>query len=166
MAIIQMDYYSKACENNKHMEFIVPGYDGWEQTPEPYRVLYVIPEGGMGANETVCLMSLRRWAMMTGIAVIVVDPEDYIKPGENQKLIWKEMLAVSREMFPLSRKREDTYLWIRDQEAQAIYDSGSMELSAFSKWIAPDVRSENANVLSRINQIEMQLESVFAFLMN
>ena len=137
MARLSVDYYSPSLMRTTTLDVILPvddhgealGLDAlrrsdpaaWERTPyppqkAPFKTLYLLH--GMSGNhrDFVSETRIRSWAESRGIAVVM--PSGYNafyldQPGSHNyyaRFVGQELVEVSRRMFPLSNRREDTFI--------------------------------------------------------
>lgn len=139
MALIELDYYSEALSNSVHLEVILPCNDGWPQASAPFQTLYFIPGSGYGSKEIVSTMSFRLQSMLKGIAVVVADGEKSCDKDYYEKYLdffGREIVEVTREIFPLSHKKEDTFIGgIGTGAIYAFRNSSKNNNDKFSKTI-------------------------------
>lgn len=84
-------------------------------TEPPYKTMYFLPGYSADATEILNYLSIRSHCELKGIAVVLVDGCNsfYIdRPEANQNFssFVKEVVEVTRKTFPLSDKREDTFI--------------------------------------------------------
>ncbi len=137
MAKLSVDYFSAALMRTTTLDVILPvegpgeamGVDyerrhdpsAWERTPypapkAPFRTLYLLH--GITGNHTdlVSETRIRTWAEQRGIAVVMPSGYNafYLDQPETHnyygRFVGEELLAVTRAMFPLSDRREDTFI--------------------------------------------------------
>lgn len=121
MAIIQVNFMSQSLMRTVPIQVILPvdkitalGISSREE--KPFKTLYLLH--GIFGNYTDWLSgtSLQRWAEEKDLAVVMPSGDNmfYVdqEAGHNYygELIGKELVEITRKMFPLSRKREDTYI--------------------------------------------------------
>lgn len=118
MALIQVNFYSKVLEKIVPINVILPVDKRMnEGKPDgPFQTLYLLH--GLTGNYTdwVAGSNIQRWAEEKDIAVIMPSGENsfYVdNPGVNKnygEFIGKELVRMTRKMFHLSDKREDTFV--------------------------------------------------------
>ena len=122
MALLQVDYLSEALFRQVTLSVILPvdkiDYDkrGYIPDKAPYKTLYLL-HGLLGDHtDWVSRTRIRIWAEEKNLAVVMPSGDNsfYFK-GRNPdtdygKFIGEELLEVTRKMFPLSHKREDTFI--------------------------------------------------------
>lgn len=121
MALIQVNYMSQALMRTVTVNVILPvdkitfpGMPVKEITG--YKTLYLLH--GIFGNYTDWISGTRiqRWAEEKNLAVVMPSGENHFyidqKKGHDLygEFIGKELVEITRKMFPLSRKREDTYI--------------------------------------------------------
>jgi len=121
MALLQVNFMSKALMRTVPMNVILPvdkmTFPGMpEREDKPFKTLYLLH--GVFGNYTdwVSGTNIQRWAEEKGLVVVMPSGDNmfYVdNPGANNyygEFIGKELVEVTRKMFHLSNKREDTYI--------------------------------------------------------
>lgn len=120
MAVIQLNYVSNALQRTVPVQVILPvdklTPDGKLPAPKKFKTLYLL-HGYLG-NYTDWLSGTRiqRWAEERDLAVVMPSGDNsfYVdRPATGNcygKFISQELVEVTRRMFPLSHRREDTYI--------------------------------------------------------
>ena len=121
MALIQMNLLSKALMRTVPVnvilpvdKMVLPGMPERESTP--YKTLYLLH--GVFGNYTdwLCGSRIQRYAEEHDLVVIMPSGDNafYVdQPGGHNfygEFIGKELVELTRKMFPLSHKREDTFI--------------------------------------------------------
>ena len=116
MAFIQMEYKSNALLRGTSVKVILPS-DGMAGGCEPpYRTVYFLPGYSATATELITYLSLRNQAELKGLAIVLPDGENLFYQDLPQRMtlystyVGEELVEVTRKLFPLSDKREDTYI--------------------------------------------------------
>lgn len=121
MALIQVNFMSRSLMRTVPVNVILPVdkmmfKDMPVREEKPYKTLYLLH--GIFGNYTdwVSGTNIQRWAEEKDLAVVMPSGDNsfYVdNPGVNNyygEFIGKELVEITRKMFPLSRKREDTYI--------------------------------------------------------
>lgn len=121
MALIQVNFISKSLMRTVPLNVILPidkfTFPGIpEKKAEPYKTLYLLH--GIFGNYTDWLSgtNIQRWADEKDLAVVMPSGDNmfYVDQKESQnyygEFIGKEIVDITRKMFPLSHKREDTFI--------------------------------------------------------
>ena len=120
MAIIQMNYVSNALFRTVPVQVILPvdklTPDGKLPLKKKFKTLYLLH--GLLGNYTdwVSGTRIQRWAEERDLAVVMPSGDNsfYVdRPASNNRygeFIGKELVEITRRMFPLSDKREDTFI--------------------------------------------------------
>lgn len=119
MALIQTDFFSHSLMRTVTFNAVIPSdkflFDGTRLTHKPYKTLYLLH--GVFGNYTDWITGTRvqRWAQENNLAVIMPSGEnkfyvDNPSSGDNGSLFIKELVEVTRDMFCLSEKKEDTFI--------------------------------------------------------
>ncbi len=121
MALIQVNFVSQALFRTVPIQVILPvdkiSFDS-KPTPEhgPYKTLYLLH--GLLGNYTdwVSGTRIQRWAEERDLAVVMPSGDNHFyldQPGggdDYARFIGEELVETTRRMFPLSRRREDTFI--------------------------------------------------------
>lgn len=121
MAILQMEFMSETLMRTVPVQIILPAdklsFPGQpKKRRQTYKTLYLLH--GVFGNHMDWLTgtNIRRWAEDKELAVIMPAGENmfYVdqEAGHNYygEYIGRELLDITRKMFPLSEKREDTFI--------------------------------------------------------
>ena len=121
MALIQVNFVSSSLGRTVPMQVILPvdkifGGNTPAAEPKPFKTLYLLH--GLLGNYTDWVTNTRiaRWAEAKNLAVVMPSGDnsfyvDWKMPNSNYgKFIGEELVAVTRKMFPLSKRREDTFI--------------------------------------------------------
>lgn len=121
MALIQVNFISKSLMRTVPVHVILPTdkmtFPGMPERGDlPYKTLYLLH--GVFGNYTdwISGTNIQRWAEEKDLAVVMPSGDNmfYVdqEAGHNYygEFIGKELVEMTRKMFPLSRKREDTYI--------------------------------------------------------
>lgn len=115
MALMQMEFKSETLKRTVTANVILPV----EKFRGPYPTLYLLHGLTDNYNGWLSYTRIRLWAESTGLAVVMPSGENsfymdiLVKDGclgDFGEYVGRELVEVTREMFPLSHKREDTYL--------------------------------------------------------
>ena len=120
MALIQFTYVSSLLLRSVPVQVILPADkltpDGAYMPIKKYKTLYLL-NGLWGSHvDWVSGTRIQRWAEERDLAVVMPSGENsfYLdRPGfhtEYGKFIGEELVQMTRRMFPLSDKREDTFI--------------------------------------------------------
>ena len=121
MALLQVNFFSDALKRTVPMQVILPadkvGPNGPIPVPENgYKTLYLLH--GLFGNYTdwVSNTRIQQWAEAHDLAVVMPSGDnsfyvDWKMPNSNYgRFIGEELVAVTRKMFHLSTRREDTFI--------------------------------------------------------
>ena len=121
MAFIQMSILSKSLMRTVPVNVILPAdkmvFPGMPEPPEkPFKTLYLL-HGVFGSYiDWVNGTRIQRYAEEHDLAVVMPSGDNafYVdQPGANNyygEFVGKELVELTRKIFPLSRKREDTFI--------------------------------------------------------
>jgi Predicted esterase len=121
MALITVDFFSKSLMRTVTINAIVPidkhSFNPLEPKREekPYKTLYLLH--GIFGNHTDWVVGTRiqRWAQDNNLVIIMPSGENkfYVDSPNGEKhgeFIGQELVDITRKLFPLSNKYEDTYI--------------------------------------------------------
>ena len=121
MAILQVNFLSQTLKRTVPIQVVLPSdkalsYGGSLQEEKPYQTLYLLH--GLLGNYTDWALntSIQRLAEDRNLAVVMPLGEnsfyvDQLIPNNDfGTYIGRELVEMTRRMFPLSHKREDTFL--------------------------------------------------------
>ena len=120
MAFIQVSFMSKTLMRTVPLQVILPvdkfTFGQLEREEKPFKTLYLLH--GIFGNETDWVHGTRiqRWAEEKNLAVVMPAGENafYVDQPSigamHGQFIGEELVEITRKMFPLSRKREDTFI--------------------------------------------------------
>jgi len=120
MALIQINYVSKALQRTVPLQVILPvdklTPDGKLPAEKKFKTLYLL-HGFLGNyTDWVSGTRIQRWAEERDLAVVMPSGDNafYVDRPETGncygQFIGEELVEITRRMFPLSRKREDTFI--------------------------------------------------------
>lgn len=147
MAILQVDFLSKTLKRHVTFNAIVPvdtaDIPGQEKTYEgPIKSLYLLH--GISGNQTAWISGSRidRFAQMSNIAVFMPAGENsFYLDDENRgelygEYIGHELVEFTRKMFPVSERREDTFIGGLSMGGYGAIRNGLKYADNFSRIIA------------------------------
>ena len=120
MALIQVNFVSSCLKRTVPLQVILPVDkifgDGTPSEPKPFKTLYLLH--GLLGNYTDWVTNTRilQWAEGKNLAVVMPSGDnsfyiDHQIPNNNYgQFIGRELVDITRRMFPLSHRREDTFL--------------------------------------------------------
>lgn len=120
MALIQVNYVSSALQRTVPLQVILPvdklTPDGKLPAEKKFKTLYLL-HGYLGNyTDWISGTRIQRWAEERDLAVVMPSGDNafYVdRPDTGNcygQFIGEELVEVTRRMFPLSRKREDTFI--------------------------------------------------------
>lgn len=118
MALLQINFYSNTLHRKVPMQVILP-VDGVNGSAGPFKTLYLLH--GLMDNCLAWTANTRieRWAMERNLAVVMPSAENsfYVDMpygsscfGDFGAYVGQELVAITRNMFRLSPKREETFI--------------------------------------------------------
>lgn len=122
MATLSCDYYSLARQGAQSFTVILPcdpppmGPDVVQYANGPYPTIYLLHGFSGNRHDWLYRSNIELWAVTNGYAVIMPDGANrfYLDNEETEELygayVGQELVEMTRRMFPLSHKREDTVI--------------------------------------------------------
>jgi len=116
MAHISLNYKSQSLVRNISLEVFLPYGEGLPVDTPPYKTFYFLPGFSGSAIELATYLSFRKQSLVHNIAVVIVNGDNsfYIDKSDRMAMystfITKELLEVTRDLLPLSDKKEDTFI--------------------------------------------------------
>lgn len=118
MTMISMNYLSKCLMRYTHVNVILPHEEMHPDrcAPTPWKTVYFLHGYTENADHLASTVELERIASQYGIAVVVPDGENsfYMNcPDRNanyEDMVSEELVEVTRKLFPLSERYEDTWI--------------------------------------------------------
>lgn len=114
MAHISLEFFSSQVSRTVHAEVILPVEAPNYTAAPPFRTVYWLPGFSNGAKDILAMAHVREQPQKMKYAVVLVDGDNSFfvdRPMCNySRLIGEELIEVTRMLFPLSHKREDTIL--------------------------------------------------------
>ena len=116
MALIQMEFMSNQIRHYTSMNVLLPVDQRDRTETGPFSTLYLLHGWGGNYSDWVCNSRVALWAQRRGIAVVMPSGDNscYLNYPEREEyyetLIGEELIALTRQAFPLSDKREDTWI--------------------------------------------------------
>lgn len=160
MADITMSFFSAAMARHVTIQAIVPfdlaGTGELFNYSAPFKTLYFLPGFSANAQNIVSTTTLAAYAQARGFAVIIPDGENSFYTNQEdinalyEKFVSEELVAVTRRIFPLSDRREDTYIGGISMGGFGSLMLGSRHPDVFSKVIAlsPAIYPYRQNLLA------------------
>ncbi len=142
MAILTCEYKSKALIRGVKLHIILPDDGMTEDHKPPYKTLYFLPGYSATNTEIMTYLRFRMHSELKGIAVVFPDGENlFYQDIASQNtgystFVGKELVEVTRNLLPLSRKREDTYIGGISMGGYGAIYNGLRFRDTFSKIIA------------------------------
>lgn len=121
MALLQVNFLSQTLKRTVPIQVVLPSdkilsYDGCTGKARPFKTLYLLH--GLLGNYTDWLTNtnIQRLSEERNLAVVMPSGEnsfyvDQLLPNNNfGEYIGRELVEITRKMFPLSHRREDTFI--------------------------------------------------------
>jgi len=121
MAVIQASFYSQSLIRSVNFNAIIP-VDKMlfpnrpvGDTPKTFKTLYLLHGVTMNHNDWLYATRILNWAEEKGVAVIMPAGENKfflnnISGDKHEDFLGVELIKATRQLFPLSAKREDTFI--------------------------------------------------------
>lgn len=143
MADISMSFFSKMMGRHVTVKIMLP-FDTAEMFgfTEPYRTVYFLPGYSANAQSMVSQLIMAEECAMKGFAAVIPDGENsfYVDQPDIQayyeRFVAEELVEVTRKLFPLSHRREDTYIGGISMGGFGSLMLGCRHMDTFSRIIA------------------------------
>lgn len=146
MALIQMTYLSMALMRTVEVQVILPvdkiNLAGGGQKGKKYKTLYLL-HGFLGSNmDWISGTCIQRWAESKDLAVVMPSGENsfYFDHGMPNSaygtFVGQELPVMMRRTFPLSERREDTFIGGLSMGGYGALRNGLKYCDAFSHIVA------------------------------
>lgn len=143
MADISMNFFSKMMGRFVSIEVLLP-IEGIELYgyKEPFKTLYFLPGYSASARSIATSTTLAEHAAARGFAVVIPDGENSFYTDQEdigalyERYVSEELVAFTRRLFPLSKKREDTFIGGISMGGFGCLMLGSRHMETFSKILA------------------------------
>lgn len=158
MALLQVNYVSQALMHQVALNVILP-VDEFASESSPYRperkfpTLYLL-HGLLGNyGDWVTGTRVKRWAETHGLAVVMPSGDNHFyvdQPATHElygHFIGCELVEMTRRMFPLSRRREDTFIGRLSMGGYGALRNGLKYADTFSHIAA----LSTANIVTRMD---------------
>ena len=150
MAFIQMNFLSESLMPTVNVDVILPVdttdvTGGPIQEPQPFKTLYLL-HGILGSHvDWINGTNIQRWAEEKNLAVVMPAGENsfYLDREETHELygtyVGRELVELTRKAFPLSRRREDTFIGGLSMGGYGALRNGLLNHDIFSHIVALSV---------------------------
>lgn len=143
MADISMNYFSLAMGRHVSIKVILP-FEGvmMGRVQEPVKTLYFLPGYSANAESIVSQIKLAAESFFKGLAIVVPDGENAFYVDQPvigrmyEKFVAEELVNVTRKLFNLSDRREDTYIGGISMGGYGALMLGARHMDRFSKIVA------------------------------
>ena len=138
MAIIDLEFFSSQVMKTVHTKVFLPHGEADLNVESPFRTVYFLPGFSNAASDLLTLSDVRLLAQQHGIAVVMLDGDNsfYVDQGpfvNYSSLASEELVTVTRKLFPLSSRREDTYIGGMSMGGFGAFYNGIKHTETFSK---------------------------------
>lgn len=117
MAIISISFMSMSLMREVSAKVILPtGAPGFARDGKPFKTVYFLPGYSASAEAILTCLGMRNQAELKELAVVIPDGENAFytdvpeRNGRHSTYVAKELVDFTRQIFPLSCKREETYI--------------------------------------------------------
>lgn len=138
MSYAELQYKSTALQKAVTLQIFLPGHEGFGEN-RPYKTLYFLHGITGNAKELIQFLNFRSQTLLKGIAVVFCDGDNslYADRGDGynnyRKFVEEEIVKVTRETFPLSDRREDTFVGGISMGGHGALITGLTRSDVFSK---------------------------------
>lgn len=168
MAVLQAQIYSTSLQRTVPISVILPSdktdISGNRSAVPPFKTLYLLH--GIFGDQADWITNTRivRWAMDHNLAVIMPAGENHFymnQPGEGYRygdFIGQELVELTRAMFSLSHKREDTFIGGLSMGGGGALLNGLRHPETFAGIIALSSFVQNPDTVPEEDESESVLE--------
>ena len=119
MAHIQVTFMSNALKRTVPLQVILPvdKLTKEKTKQKPFKTLYLLHGLFGSSSDWINQTRIKQWAEKYNLAVVMPSGDnsfyidyDFIPNNEYGRFIGEELVEMTRKMFPLSHKREDTFI--------------------------------------------------------
>ena len=139
MASVSFDFYSFLISRSIHFEAFIPADQVFTVPPNPpYKTVYFLTGFADNAHGLIDRTRVSELADAAGIALIIMDGNNSFYVDANpmsrySTFIGEDLLKITRRLFPLSDKREDTYIAGMSMGGFGAFYNGVKHADKFSK---------------------------------
>ncbi len=194
MAFIQCDFFSRVLNLSTSMNVILPRMEEMEKVEKvekmgkmegpqvPYRTLYLLHGFSQDHTSWCRQTSIERYAEAHGLAVVMPNGHhsfylDMAQGPAYGAFMEEEIPAVTRSLFPLSHRREDTFvaglsmggygafrlaLARPDLFSAAGSISGAVDIALLTADANPDWRAECERIFGRLDRLPGSSADLFS----
>ena len=143
MAMIDLSFVSTSLTREVSVKVILPlDYEALFQPQVSFKTVYFLPGFSASAQQILTYLGMRVQSELKGLAVVIPDGENAFYTDVPERscrystFISQELVDVTRRIFPLSHKPEDTYLAGISMGGFGSLYNGIMHPEVFSKVAA------------------------------
>lgn len=155
MSFIQMSFCSRTLGREVEIKVILPSDGQAGPWDPPYKTLYMLPGYSASATQLITYLGLRNQSELKGIAIVLPDGENLFYQDIPEQMtmystfVGKELVDITRATFPLSDKREDTFIGGISLGGYGALYNGMKYRDTFSKVIAFSPSADPYNLTHR-----------------
>ena len=162
MAYTEMSFKSEALTREVQIQVMLPSHEGFGNDVYPCKTLYFLHGFNGNGAELTRFLPLMIQSMLKGMAIVLCDGDNSFyadkKDGISnyRKFVEEELVEVTRTLFPLSHRREETFIG-------GISMGGFSQTKTFSKIavLSPCINFYEVTALNETPFTETALNSVF-----
>ncbi len=139
MAYIEMNFKSEALTREVQIQVMLPSHEGFGNDVYPCKTLYFLHGFNGNGAELTRFLPLMVQSMLKGMAIVLCDGDNSFyadkKDGISnyRKFVEEELVEVTRTLFPLSHRREETFIGGISMGGHGALVSGFSQTKTFSK---------------------------------
>lgn len=169
MAVASVNFFSKSLMRSVTVNVIIP-VDKYSLSGEtiaekkPFKTLYLLHGVYGDCNDWINGTRIVSWAMEKNLAVVMPSGDNHFyvdKPGYGARygeFVGKELVEVTREMFSLSEKREDTFIGGLSMGGYGAMINGLKYHDVFGRIIVLSAGLHLDEIMNYTNDVEGILE--------
>ena len=142
MAHISLDFKSMSLTRNVSLEIFLPFGEGFPNEGGPYKTLYFLPGFSSSAKELATYLGFRLQSVLKNLAIVIVDGDNSFYVNQRagfarySDFIQEELIEFTRNLLPLSNKREDTFIGGISMGGYGAIINGIQGTETFGKIVA------------------------------
>lgn len=116
MALGNFVFYSQEIKRQVHVNYLIPDHIIWQEEGKGIPTLYLLHGHGNCCEEWISNSNIQEYAMKQGLAVMMPEGENSFYLNQKgahrnyENYVGRELVEFTRKLFPLSKRREDTFV--------------------------------------------------------
>lgn len=116
MAFLRINIKSEEIAQSVDIDVFLPVRSKLVSCRPPFKTLYFLPGYSASSRESITFMNMQMHALTHGIALVMISGDRSFYTDQEPihemygRFVGKELVELTRELLPLSHRREDTYI--------------------------------------------------------